>query len=374
MLPANYCYDIHHNLAVDYLNSQTKIGPCCQSGRYLSNTNELDSIWNDPRLIKLRIDNQKDILDSSICRPCIVAESLGIESRRLSNYKLFNDVNCAGKQILIMDISVGNLCNLKCTTCSPQFSTSWIPDAMLLNEKTVDNSIYKKEYNQTLSLNIDNINLVKDLLMVKIQGGEPFMNERHADILETLDSIGVLQNCRVLYNTNGTHRVSQRVLDLWQKAKLVEIYFSIDDIEKRFELIRFGAKWPEVLDTLEWFRKNMPVNHLFYVMCTISYLNLYYLPELVEWQQAEFKNNRLGDEIPIQFQLANGDLAVKQIPVGFKDAITKRFTYHKLQHLTSFSIGSVNPAVINKLDKLDAIRNTQWRTTLPELAALIDHA
>ena len=54
-------------------------------------------------------------------------------------------------------------------------------------------------------------------------------------LVTNLDDAKGLADTRVFYNTNGTVRVSDEVLTLWEECKLVEIYFSIDDIEKRFK-------------------------------------------------------------------------------------------------------------------------------------------
>jgi hypothetical protein len=122
-----------------------------------------------------------------------------------------------------------------------------------------------------------------------------------------------LSDLYVFYNTNGTIKVSNEILDLWSECKLVELYFSIDDIGSRLEYQRPGISWDKLQDNLLWFKDNMPVNHMFKINCVYSYLNFYYLDELYRWYEKYFKQNRLGDETIFLFQqvIANNQYNLK---------------------------------------------------------------
>ena len=73
----NYCYDIHHTLAIDYLNGYIKIGACCQSGRINSQETDIQVLWDHPKLKQLRQDNANGKLDSDFCRMCVKVEQQG---------------------------------------------------------------------------------------------------------------------------------------------------------------------------------------------------------------------------------------------------------------------------------------------------------
>lgn len=373
--PSKYCYDIHHNLAIDYLNSSVSIGPCCQSGRITIPDTDIDTMWNNPTLIKIRVDNNSNILSEEYCKTCTSVEAANIKSRRIGDYELFEPMDPDNKKILSLDVKLGNLCNLKCTICGPESSSSWITDAQLLGIAVPGHLRFDKQYNKDLTFGIKNTEILRDLRVIKFWGGEPLLNEKHAEFLEFLNDVGVLKNCRVMYNTNATQRVSQRVLDIWKKANLVEIYFSIDDTEQRFEFQRFGASWDSVVDNLNWYRDNLPVNHLLYIMCTLSYLNVCYLPELNKWKENSFDKTRLGDEIKLMVQPAVGTFGIESVPEKLKHFLLEKYKdCGGLSQYLGLSSRTAPTAenIIRALDRLDNIRQTNWRQSLPELANCID--
>jgi len=372
-----YCYDIHHNLAIDYVNGQISIGSCCQSGRILTNDQDLSNLWTNEQLIKIRQLNKQNQLPDSFCSMCTKIEKVNLPSRRIQTAKFYQNWNAVDKQIRSLDIQLGNLCNLKCTICGPNYSTSWIPDAVKLGKTIKKYSLYDKSYNNNnLKLKVNDLSILQNLEMIKFWGGEPLLNEKHAEILEFLQQMDVLKNCRVIYNTNGTHKVSDRVLDLWSKANLVELYFSIDDTGARFDYQRYGANWSLVEENLQWYKDKLPSNHLFYIMCTVSYLNLLYLDELYKWKKQNFDTNRMGDFVQICLQPAVGQCSVENIPENFKEHLLNKFQDNKelINFLNFCQTGKQNCQLqfVNYVSELDSIRTTDWKTVFPELFQILN--
>jgi hypothetical protein len=371
-----YCYDIHHNLAIDYVNGEILIGSCCQSGRILSTETKIDQFWNLKELIEIRTSNKQNKLSESFCHACTKLEATGNQSRRNASKEFYDGWDSKNKNIRALDIKLGNLCNLKCTICGPDSSTSWIPDAKKLGLPINNRFSYDKNYNNNLKLQVDNLTILQDLEMVKFWGGEPLLDEKHADILEFLDQQGILKNCRIVYNTNATQRVSDRVLELWSRAHLVELYFSIDDIGKRFEYQRYGANWDQVVANLQWYHQVLPSNHLFYIMTTVSYLNLWYLPELYDWKHQNFNTNRMEDPVNILLQPAHGNCSVEIISTKLQKQLVNRFEkYPDLLEFINFFKTKSNHSPEQFLDyvnKLDQIRKTQWSKTFDEFSMILN--
>lgn len=371
----NYCPDIHHNLAIDYMNGEIQVGPCCQSGRINASQHLIDRIWTTKELEDIRQQNLNGQLFENFCSSCTRVESTGNRSRRHSSLEFYKDWDATNKKIRGLDIKLGNLCNLKCTICGPAFSSAWLPDAEKLGRLINNKVYYNKSYMTNLNISFDNPDTLQDLEMIKFWGGEPLINEVHAGILEDLDKIDVLKNCRVVYNTNGTHRVSQRVLDLWSKAKLIELYFSIDDIGLRFDYQRFGADWNKTHENLNWYYDNLPSNHLFYFQTTVSYLNFYYLPELFEWKTRHFNTNRMGDETQILLQPAVGFCAIDTIASTVKKKLEEKFKpYPVLADFLTYSEVAADykpQRFLEYVAQLDSIRNTSYQDTFPEFAQIL---
>jgi hypothetical protein len=178
----------------------------------------------------------------------------------------------------------------------------------------------------------------------------------------------------VFYNTNGTQRVSDKILKLWEQCKLVELYFSIDDIGGRFDYQRTGAEWNQVVDNLKWYTDNMPHNHMFNVNCVWGYLNLFYLNELVDWYQTNFSCNRYGDPTQLIFQKAIGKYAINHVSPVVTDTLKSKFQNYPqiLELISTLEISDQSHKDFWKsINQLDSIRNTQYKTLCPDWSKLI---
>lgn len=372
-----FCYEIYKNLAVWSHNGKLGYNPCSFYKGYIKTSTEfdLDGIWNSDEHVNLKkcVENNIPIPG---CETCYAAEEAGLESRRLSSKKLYEEyhqdtaIDIDGPQGL--DYSVGNLCNLKCTICGPDNSSQWLLDYQKLNPaKSIEIFQYKKhdqiEVNNTLLFsNIKNIHFHG--------GGEPLLSNNHIRLLEQVQEVKGLGDVRVFYNTNGTQRVNDKILKLWEKCKLIEIYFSIDDVEERFEYQRTNAHWNSVQQNLNWYFDNMPHNHMFKVNCTWSYLNLYYLPELYNWWREKFSANRYGDPVNLIFQKAQGALSIDHVSKSTHGHLMTRFAqYPEIQNLLlMLKVNNDSHMQFwNYIKKLDNIRKTDFNSTFSEWSKLL---
>jgi len=372
-----FCYEIYKNLAIWSNNGQLVYGPCSFFKGWIKTNNKFDlsEVWNSPEHLELKhkIENNSPIEG---CQYCYNEEANGLISRRLASIKLYEeyhhdvDIELDGPQGL--DYSVGNLCNLKCVICGPNSSSSWIPDYQKLNPTV---SIKSSQYQKFNQIEITNPELLKNITNLHFHGGgEPLLSSNHVNLLKKIDMVKGLSDIRVFYNTNGTQRVDQEILNLWGKCKLVEIYFSIDDIEDRFNYQRTGANWKEIIENLQWFRDNMPHNHMFNVNCVWSYLNFFYLPELVDWFQNSFSTNRYGDPTNLIFQRARETYNLKHLSGHVKKILQERFMRHEelLNLLASVDTDNLpHTDFWSNINALDAVRNKSFKKVCPEWSALL---
>ncbi len=372
-----FCYEIYKNLAVWSTNGKLGYNPCSFFKGYIKTNDQfnLSDIWNSPEHLQLKHQVENDIPIAG-CQGCYNEEAVGLTSRRMASKKLYeefhNDVTIDINGPQGLDYSVGNLCNLKCIICGPSSSTAWLPDYQKLNPgKSIVNFQYQK-FNQ---IEIDDTELLKNIITIHFHGGgDPLMSKNHIALLEKIKKIKSLSDIRIFYNTNGTHCVEQKVLDLWKECKLVELYFSIDDIGERFNYQRTGADWKDVVRNLEWYKTHMPHNHMFNINCVWGYLNLYYLTDLVDWHHKNFSSNRYGDITNLIFQRAIGQYDIKHLSNKTKQILQNRFiNYPGLLNL-------VNTIAVNdklhdnfwkNITELDQIRNTNFRELCPEWSTLL---
>jgi hypothetical protein len=125
----------------------------------------------------------------------------------------------------------------------------------------------------------------------------------------------------------------------------VQIDFSIDDVDDRFDYIRYPAQWETVKNNLLWYRGHSPGNCIFDIMTVVSVLNQPYLHHLSDWVKQNYSTNRFTDPVEHRFQPAYGLLATD------------------------------NPKkeeVIEYLDQLDLRRGTDWKKTFPRSQLALD--
>ena len=195
------------------------------------------------------------------------------------------------KDLIFLDLKLGNICNLKCRICGPWSSSTYASEEV--------GTVMTLERKQTYAYQMlrqgrwprespafwqQLIDIADQIRYLEFTGGEPFMIAEHFDFLQTLVDRGVAHNIEIHYNTNGT-QYPERGIELWPHFKTVEIAISIDDLGERFEYQRSGARWAEVQDNIYKFRRlrRNSKNVQLQLCCTISIWNVAYFNEIAAW-------------------------------------------------------------------------------------------
>ena len=367
-----FCYEIVKNLAFWSHNKDISYNSCSFYDGFIDKNVPVDQAWhghNRKKIIEIVSQGSK----VPGCHRCYKEESNGFKSRRQSSSELYEtflndtDLSLAVSGPTGLDYSVGNWCNLKCVICGPDNSSSWISDYKKMYPLQ-DVSRYTARKTQTLEIQDDNI-----LINVKSihfhGGGEPLLSDTHIKLLQRIDQVKGLADVRVFYNTNGTVKVSDEVLHLWEKCRLIELYFSIDDVGTRFEYQRTGADWAVVTDNIQWYYHNMPHNHMFNINCVWGYLNLYYLDQLYDWYQQHLSSNRYGDPCNLIFQSAIGSFGIKHLDSVTLSMLSQKFKhYPSLLKLLDGIVASTytHNKFWQAIDQIDNVRNTNFKDLCPE--------
>jgi hypothetical protein len=120
----------------------------------------------------------------------------------------------------------------------------------------------------------------------------------------------------------------------------VQIDFSIDDVDDRFDYLRYPAKWHQIVDNLFWYRDTCTHNTFFNVLTVVSVLNRCYLGTLDEWLKQNFYLSRFQDPIQHRHQDCIGDLSPHAVQGREQD-------------------------IVAYLDQIDHRRGTDWRRVFP---------
>lgn len=354
---SNWCPDVYRSMFVDHYNDdQIRIAPCCQSSSVIEPVAGFD-FATSPHLTKIR---EQFALGKkpSACNRCWEAEKLGTKSRRQSAIEFFEVAESDQTVILeSIDHNATWACNSACIMCSPELSSMWATELGLEKSKLIKiGRSFQKKNNFFDMLDYSNIK------KLHFNGGEPMINLDQVKLLKQID----LSSTFISYNTNGTVYPSQQIVELWKKAKLVKLFFSIDATEQAFEYIRYPGCWQQVADNMIAMKQNLPSNVMFGFNITVGSHNVFELPEVYRWFRENLSANRENDPSDFCWQLAHNydvTLLPEHVKQSAIDLLLPIDQYSGLINLLKIKRPTSNNW-IDELNIIDQRRNTDWKKSL----------
>jgi MoaA/NifB/PqqE/SkfB family radical SAM enzyme len=363
---------------------------CCLAEDTIKANNTLDEVLDAESMKQLRRDFLRGDRPST-CAKCWRVEDAGGVSKRLNTIDRLKHLGIANqtwteerKELLMYDLKVGNICNLKCRICG-SYSSSQIATEELPKENKKSSYAYKmlelgrwprEQQNFWTSL----IELSGEIRYLEFTGGEPFLIQEHFDFLQQLVDLNIAGQVEIHYNTNGT-QYPEKAIDIWKNFKLVEIAFSIDDVGPRFEYQRKNAKWNEVNDNIQKFKKlKQELGNIHLQVCsTINVFNVMYLEGLANWIDDQgFDNvywNMLHDEESVSIRSLH---PMAKIRATAKLALAQVSEQHKKEFNNAIQFmengqSSDGRALLEKIRQKDSIRNENLWNHHPELAEALGY-
>jgi len=330
---------------------------CCMSSDRLEingnksiNDYSLEDFWNCDQINEVR-----DALNNNEyhpnCKLCWTEEKVERNSKRIRDNKehdklLDNDLS----QPQILDLNLGNKCNIACRTCGTHSSTGWLEEEIFFSNDWEKNEIRKRTDHTSKCFSKKNsIWNTLDKWQPKVKhfdfyGGEPMIIQEQWDLIEKSVDKGYAKHQRVHYNTNGT--VFRTEYLQWLKEfGWVDIQFSIDGIEDRFEFMRYPAKWKRVFNNIKKYmalRDEQPETVSAGVCLTISNFNVYYIDEVVNF----FEKQNIGVYLnlvhwPNHQNITNIPTEVKKkieekVRNGLKNIPTEWYAHYGLDNIMNF--------------------------------------
>jgi len=383
-----------------------KVIPCCLTNSYNYfvgdlNKDSIEEIWNSENMKGLRrqfIEGNKP----KICSSCFDLEKTTKKSVRYFRNKEFSDViniipdvtepdgTCNTLELKFWDFRFSNLCNFKCRSCGPRYSSAWVSDFKKLkwsNQEKVWNiqGIEKQSNFEFLKTQIPYVN------QIYFAGGEPLLMQEHWQILDLLTEHKKF-NVKINYSTNcSTFKYNgKNVLNYWKQwnNNKIEILPSIDEIEERAELIRHGTEWNVVEKNLKLL---VQLDNVSIKPCiTVGAWNVKRLPVIIsrlieigviniKKQYQNFVINLLEQPSYYHVHILPNQYR-KEVIIELKEFISN---YNKTYNT---SIDHIFLQIIEELDKpynqasakeflwyteqIDSIRNENLFTTIPELCII----
>ena len=359
----NWCPEIYRSVFIDRVNDdKIRVAPCCQAQ---SNVESIDSFdFNtSPHLLKLRkqFSNGKQ---PTACNSCWTVEKVGHKSRRQSAIEFFN-ISAPSTEVVLegLDHSATWACNLACIMCGPDNSSLWASQNNLSKQELFQLGRQFQKSNNFLE-KIDTTQIKK----IHFNGGEPMLNNDQTDLLLKLEEQDVLKNTFISYNTNGTVMPSKKIIELWSKARLVKLFFSIDAIGPAFEYIRWPGNWEQTSKNMLDMKANLPSNVMFGFNSTVGTYNILEMHEVYRWFEQNLKNNKQGDQSDFCWQFASNFDPKHLSSIIKMQAIKQLESITELGGIVTYLKSTMNfPENLSwavYLNDIDSKRNTNWKNVL----------
>jgi len=303
-----YCPSMYKSVHVD---TDGYLTPCCLFVHPTDKKTKINQVNNISEVLFGEFKEYRDKLEQGIwpegCNQCKFAEEEGRSSKRQQDMWIVESglVKTPLEEVNLeyLQLKTGRLCNLRCTICSPACSTSIAAELLQagkLSRETYDE--YQKDIAWSYDINeYKKMNSEVGYFRIDIAGGEPLMNKVH---FEWLDQLENPNNTQLLYNTNGTQTPSRKEINIWKKFRGIWIAVSIDSYGEKFENLRVGAKWDQVIQNLKYIQEeiiNKEFNSATSNTSVVMTISKYNVKDVFEVYNILTKNINFNHKEPLHF-------------------------------------------------------------------------
>lgn len=266
-----------------HINPRGDVKTCCAGNPNMLgnlNTQTIEQILNNDILKEVRQSISQG-QPHEYCSNCVNAERFGADSERQwhNNVNPNFDYSQAGDQYhwpTIVDVRWNITCNLSCNYCAPACSSKW---AAL--QKVEFKSGARPYYEQVCDFIEQHQEHIHEVALV---GGEPLLlpeNDRLLDVIPDDCIVTLITNLSVNLENN-------KIFKKLQSRKRVGWSMSFDNIDSRFEYVRYGANWELLQHNLDIIQNLMRSNEHWGGIHAVY--NMYNATRLCELKQ--FANQR----------------------------------------------------------------------------------
>jgi MoaA/NifB/PqqE/SkfB family radical SAM enzyme len=380
-----------------------RVYPCCLADYWHPvgdlRQHTMREVWNQDKYKQMRVNmiNNKPCVE---CTKCYEQEKHGAFSMRNDSNRnyghLIKELNQTKEdgtheefKLRYWDIRFSNLCNFRCRSCGPIFSSNWYNDHVKLYNKVPDvlgRDMARVEYaaGSEEAMEAQMVEHIPYLEQVYFAGGEPLIMKEHYTLLEKLIDAGKT-DIRLQYNTNFSELAfkDKHVFEYWKHFKHISVGASLDGMGPQGELIRKGQDWKQTVENRERMMKEVP--HVdFYVSSTVSSMNVLHVLDFhkewtrlglirakdwninicqgPEWYRIdifpeEFKQNIIYPAYEKHLEWLEPQDDLKRATSGFKSLLNMMRSTNNEKEWNKFKV---------EVYKLDKLRNENFWELFPE--------
>jgi MoaA/NifB/PqqE/SkfB family radical SAM enzyme len=301
----------------------------------------------------------------------------------------------AAEDPIYVDLRLGNLCNLKCRMCHPDFSSQIERDAVHAGWRRGDRDTRVLDLSHRFDNNLEHWNesfqLVDELAefteeveFLQLAGGEPTINKAQLQLLQRFVERDQAKNIKLTIWSNLTS-VRSSFYRLLENYRQVTVFASADGFGTTYEYIRFPSDWPAFTRNIRSITEIPNLSLL--VSPVLQAYNALDLTKLYDWcleVGARPQINILNRPLYLDYRVL--PMTARRLAAERLAGWTAKFRGHPLvDHNFIVALDGLAIALANERDALepqhvrdfmrftndlDASRGQNIRTSLPELFKL----
>jgi pyruvate-formate lyase-activating enzyme len=303
----------------------------------------IEAFLNSPKMKQSRLDLVRGIKNAD-CKTCWQIEDSGMTSprqggeqfwhhlrvrkqvmdvnyeeklltTRLSAIQDVNDRTLASYYPYMLEISLGNTCDMKCMYCNHHYSTQWATEEIKLGR--ISQEQYDREFPKAPDIFNEKFwewfnNVGVRCSRIGIIGGEPLIMPEFYTFVDKLieakknSSSTIKSSLWVVTNMNTPKNYLDKFLNYLPRLSEtfnVEILVSMESVGEKAEYIRNGVDWNKFVSNLDKILSNKDVEFNFGFIPSINALSISSLKDFVMF--AESLYHKHGRPVAIKQNIVN---------------------------------------------------------------------
>lgn len=318
-----------------YIGTDGNVLPCCAADpKFPLGNIEQDSIESIMNSSSARAMRQRMMTGrrTKECSACYAKEAQGLDSLRHMYNKKFSqdpvpvaeDGTVKNFKPLSLDIRLNKICNLKCRSCGPYYSSAIAQEFATIYGIESAESLDNKQRREALQEVLDYLPNVTSIYM---GGGEPLLAPENYTIFNELVRINKT-NVAIDINTNFTtfEHKGVDVFELLRRFDTVTIAASLDAYGQAASYVRHGTDWNIIENNLA--RVVAEKNIRLVITSTVGINNVESLIEL----QKTWHNQGLLDisHFKISQIVTNSEMSLQVLPAYHKERLAVIIRNHAI--------------------------------------------
>ena len=357
-----FCKHLTNGLVYNNNTHSFTVSPCCyfnKSDTVQQNLEFYRKQWQDSDVKKT-------------CQICINAEKSGQYSYRQASFDWLDGTDTS---IEFLTVAVNKKCNLACVSCNSNSSSFWYQENLRNNIPQSANiqKLHNDDKQGEITKQFLDLLTAQDLSRlkyIKFGGGEPLMTDTHLEVLKLVTNP---KNVTLQYTSNFSLMPTKKVIDEWNKFKLVKWVASIDGTDEQFGFLRWPYQWEKLEKFVDVAMEMVPGNVMFGVEHTLNPLNIFYFDRFKQWFDQRMSCNRYKDPSDLNLHCCTGNLGIEQTPPALRKLISQKFgPGHAITTMLDQNPYIGHTKMVKYLDQLDSTRSQSWREIFPEVQGYFD--